>query len=315
MNIKCNEISNYWIIENYWQEFNFTFSNSLKLIKDFNNATKDYYSKLNKIYNKNIKNLSDNSKFTNDIIKDIPKIIFFQLENIKTMYEGLEKTILNYEDFINKKRDLINKLSKEFKIIEKELENQYNISNKTQKNYYNLANESEDLIIKNILTNKIIDKKYNNTENKNDINDPIFQQENTEKEKIKNNLEKTKKIENEYIINVNKAKLFEEKFLKTSNNYIQKSIEMFKESCDKLKQITIDFLILNKNAYKVPSIEIDNFLPILFSVKKGEEFEKKLKNDFTYNFSFNNIHTEPYKIKIISNNGNSFSNDLYKKDN
>ena len=170
------------------------------------------------------------------------------------MYEGLEKTILNYEDFINKKRDLINKLSKEFKIIEKELENQYNISNKTQKNYYNLANESEDLIIKNILTNKIIDKKYNNTENKNDINDPIFQQENIEKEKIKNNLEKTKKIENEYIINVNKAKLFEEKFLKTSNNYIQKSIEMFKESCDKLKQITIDFLILNKNAYKVPSI-------------------------------------------------------------
>ena len=315
MNIKCNEISNYWIIENYWQEFNFTFSNSLNLIKDFNKATKEYYSKLNKIYNKNIKNLSDNSKFTNDIIKDIPKIIFFQLENIKTMYEGLEKTILNYEDFINKKRDLINKLSKEFKIIEKELENQYNISNKTQKNYYNLANESEDLIIKNILTNKIIDKKYNNTENKNDINDPIFQQENIEKEKIKNNLEKTKKIENEYIINVNKAKLFEEKFLKTSNNYIQKSIEMFKESCDKLKQITIDFLILNKNAYKVPSIEIDNFLPILFSVKKGEEFEKKLKNDFTYNFPFNNIHTEPYKIKIISNNGNSFSNDLYKKDN
>jgi len=309
MNIKCNEMENYKIIDKYWKEFNFTFTNCINLIKDFNNVTKDYYKGLNKIYNKNIKNLSDNSKFTINIMKDIPKIIFSQLENIKTMFEGLENTILNSEKFINTKRDLINKLSKEFIIVEKELQNQYNISNKSQKNYYSLANDSEDLILKNINTNKVIDKKYSNKENKNDINDPIFQQENNEKEKIKNNLEKTKKIENEYITNVNKAKIIEEKFILTSNNYIEKTIEIFKESSDKLNQMTIDFLILNKNAYKVPSIVIDNFLPILFSMKKGEEFEKKLKNDFVDNCPLKKIELEPYKIKNILKNKNDIFND------
>ena len=309
MNIKCNEIENYQIIDKYWKEFNFTFTNCINLIKDFNYVTKDYYKGLNKIYNKNIKNLSDNSKFTINIMKDIPKIIFSQLENIKTMFEGLENTILNSEKFINTKRDLINKLSKEFIIVEKELQNQYNISNKSQKNYYSLANDSEDLILKNINTNKVIDKKYSNKENKNDINDPIFQQENNEKEKIKNNLEKTKKIENEYITNVNKAKIIEEKFILTSNNYIEKTIEIFKESSDKLNQMTIDFLILNKNAYKVPSIVIDNFLPILFSMKKGEEFEKKLKNDFVDNCPLKKIELEPYKIKNILKNKNDIFND------
>ena len=309
MNIKCNEIENYKIIDKYWKEFNFTFTNCINLIKDFNNVTKDYYKGLNKIYNKNIKNLSDNSKFTINIMKDIPKIIFSQLENIKTMFEGLENTILNSEKFINTKRDLINKLSKEFIVVEKELQNQYNISNKSQKNYYSLANDSEDLILKNINTNKVIDKKYSNKENKNDINDPIFQQENNEKEKIKNNLEKTKKIENEYITNVNKAKIIEEKFILTSNNYIEKTIEIFKESSDKLNQMTIDFLILNKNAYKVPSIVIDNFLPILFSMKKGEEFEKKLKNDFVDNCPLKKIELEPYKIKNILKNKNDIFND------
>ena len=309
MNIKCNEMENYKIIDKYWKEFNFTFTNCINLIKDFNNVTKDYYKGLNKIYNKNIKNLSDNSKFTINIMKDIPKIIFSQLENIKTMFEGLENTILNSEKFINTKRDLINKLSKEFIVVEKELQNQYNISNKSQKNYYSLANDSEDLILKNINTNKVIDKKYSNKENKNDINDPIFQQENNEKEKIKNNLEKTKKIENEYITNVNKAKIIEEKFILTSNNYIEKTIEIFKESSDKLNQMTIDFLILNKNAYKVPSIVIDNFLPILFSVKKGEEFEKKLKNDFVDNCPLKKIELEPYKIKNILKNKNDIFND------
>lgn len=309
MNIKCNEIENYKIIDKYWKEFNFTFTNCINLIKDFNYVTKDYYKGLNKIYNKNIKNLSDNSKFTINIMKDIPKIIFSQLENIKTMFEGLENTILNSEKFINTKRDLINKLSKEFIIVEKELQNQYNISNKSQKNYYSLANDSEDLILKNINTNKVIDKKYSNKENKNDINDPIFQQENNEKEKIKNNLEKTKKIENEYITNVNKAKIIEEKFILTSNNYIEKTIEIFKESSDKLNQMTIDFLILNKNAYKVPSIVIDNFLPILFSMKKGEEFEKKLKNDFVDNCPLKKIELEPYKIKNILKNKNDIFND------
>ena len=309
MNIKCNEIENYKIIDKYWKEFNFTFTNCINLIKDFNYVTKDYYKGLNKIYNKNIKNLSDNSKFTINIMKDIPKIIFSQLENIKTMFEGLENTILNSEKFINTKRDLINKLSKEFIVVEKELQNQYNISNKSQKNYYSLANDSEDLILKNINTNKVIDKKYSNKENKNDINDPIFQQENNEKEKIKNNLEKTKKIENEYITNVNKAKIIEEKFILTSNNYIEKTIEIFKESSDKLNQMTIDFLILNKNAYKVPSIVIDNFLPILFSMKKGEEFEKKLKNDFVDNCPLKKIELEPYKIKNILKNKNDIFND------
>ena len=309
MNIKCNEMENYKIIDKYWKEFNFTFTNCINLIKDFNNVTKDYYKGLNKIYNKNIKNLSDNSKFTINIMKDIPKIIFSQLENIKTMFEGLENTILNSEKFINTKRDLINKLSKEFIVVEKELQNQYNISNKSQKNYYSLANDSEDLILKNINTNKVIDKKYSNKENKNDINDPIFQQENNEKEKIKNNLEKTKKIENEYITNVNKAKIIEEKFILTSNNYIEKTIEIFKESSDKLNQMTIDFLILNKNAYKVPSIVIDNFLPILFSMKKGEEFEKKLKNDFVDNCPLKKIELEPYKIKNILKNKNDIFND------
>lgn len=309
MNIKCNEIENYKIIDKYWKEFNFTFTNCINLIKDFNYVTKDYYKGLNKIYNKNIKNLSDNSKFTINIMKDIPKIIFSQLENIKTMFEGLENTILNSEKFINTKRDLINKLSKEFIIVEKELQNQYNISNKSQKNYYSLANDSEDLILKNINTNKVIDKKYSNKENKNDINDPIFQQENNEKEKIKNNLEKTKKIENEYITNVNKAKIIEEKFILTSNNYIEKTTEIFKESSDKLNQMTIDFLILNKNAYKVPSIVIDNFLPILFSMKKGEEFEKKLKNDFVDNCPLKKIELEPYKIKNILKNKNDIFND------
>ena len=309
MNIECNEIENYKIIDKYWKEFNFTFTNCINLIKDFNNVTKDYYKGLNKIYNKNIKNLSDNSKFTINIMKDIPKIIFSQLENIKTMFEGLENTILNSEKFINTKRDLINKLSKEFIVVEKELQNQYNISNKSQKNYYSLANDSEDLILKNINTNKVIDKKYSNKENKNDINDPIFQQENNEKEKIKNNLEKTKKIENEYITNVNKAKIIEEKFILTSNNYIEKTIEIFKESSDKLNQMTIDFLILNKNAYKVPSIVIDNFLPILFSMKKGEEFEKKLKNDFVDNCPLKKIELEPYKIKNILKNKNDIFND------
>ena len=309
MNIKCNEIENYKIIDKYWKEFNFTFTNCINLIKDFNYVTKDYYKGLNKIYNKNIKNLSDNSKFTINIMKDIPKIIFSQLENIKTMFEGLENTILNSEKFINTKRDLINKLSKEFIIVEKELQNQYNISNKSQKNYYSLANDSEDLILKNINTNKVIDKKYSNKENKNDINEPIFQQENNEKEKIKNNLEKTKKIENEYITNVNKAKIIEEKFILTSNNYIEKTTEIFKESSDKLNQMTIDFLILNKNAYKVPSIVIDNFLPILFSMKKGEEFEKKLKNDFVDNCPLKKIELEPYKIKNILKNKNDIFND------
>ena len=315
MNIQCNETINYWVIDNYWKEFNSTFTNCIHLIKDFYNVTKDYYSKLNKIYNKNINNLSDNSKFTIDIIKDIPKIIFSQLENIKTMIEGLETTILNCESFINKKRDLINKLSKDFKNVEKELENQYYISNKAQIIYYNLANESENLILQNIDTTKKIDKKYNNKENDIDINDQIIQQNTKEKEKIKNSLNKTKKIENEYITNVNKAKLYEEKFLITSDNYVKTTTEIFKESCDKLKQITIDFLILNKNAYKVPSIEIDNFLPLLFSMKKSEEFEQKLKKEFTYKYPFNKINTEPYKIKSISNNISSFSNDLYKKDN
>ena len=225
------------------------------------------------------------------------------------MFEGLENTILNSEKFINTKRDLINKLSKEFIVVEKELQNQYNISNKSQKNYYSLANDSEDLILKNINTNKVIDKKYSNKENKNDINDPIFQQENNEKEKIKNNLEKTKKIENEYITNVNKAKIIEEKFILTSNNYIEKTTEIFKESSDKLNQMTIDFLILNKNAYKVQSIVIDNFLPILFSMKKGEEFEKKLKNDFVDNCPLKKIELEPYKIKNILKNKNDIFND------
>ena len=216
-------------------EIEFEYSESLKYlynqyISQFDNNKYDE-SSLNKSINTIISNLKDESELYSKHTIDI-------LDNIIKPLEGF---VMNQCEIFYELIDLMKGYDKEFKITNQKVIQKMNNFHQGEKSVEAAMNKLE--MIKNKIYSPNENEK-NNQEDENEDNNEYFEKYS---EIVKNNVEGTKILQNEYIELIKKANEERDNYIKLCNNIY-----------DKVQKLDEDFLKMMKKELKL-LVDKDNF--------------------------------------------------------
>lgn len=285
----CSELENINISVDYFNFIKDIFSDYMQYIINYKIIVSEYLKKLTIFQEKyaykllgqekdNIRNKNVQTDHIFSLTSPIPKIIDKQIENLKMSINEFDSQIEKNNKFIKEKEILSSKFQLMFEESRKDLLKKYKEIDKLRDTYNtNMAN-TEDTI------NKYLNKKDNNT---------------VTKDKMKNMIASTKKIEKEYRNLINSTKLYEETF----DSLYLSSLENFKklssDTSNQMKDSIIDFIILLKNNMKIQSLEIDMYLPDLSSLDEIKSIENIIMKSYRKNNKLIHVKPDKYKLKVF----------------
>ena len=319
-------MENFTLSLDYYNNIKNICNNFLNYIKEYKIVSKQYYQKLlslnkqNKIKIKEIiketkaKNNIDFSNFYN-FIECIFKIQDIYIENLGFFIYEIENGIqvfnnINSEQIIpicetkfeESKKELFKKETDIKKFKNEFFENMINIEKLIYNYYYINNNENKENKNKENIKNK-----KNNNDDKEDIN--LLNEE-----ELDNNINNLKKMEDLYKEQIEEGKKLENNFIKVSKFCTENVKNITNQIFEKIKHLTLNYLMSLKNNFKLPLTEIDSLLPDLINIDKSlkinELMEKKFHKDDNYRELF---IPEKYCLKVFEKNNNNFNKD--NKDN
>ena len=282
-------------------------SSFLDYIKQYQFISVEYHQKLlllNTTFKGNISDLFDKITktkldFSNifDFIITIPKIMDSHLESLLFFTEEITKQISLLED-------------KTIDQIISTCETQFNAFKK------NLANKSEEIfnIKNNFLTEmektEITIYSYYFLNPKFNLNIPEkYKNETIKEEEMDKKIIDTKEIENKYKEQINEGNNQEKKFVENSKFHSENIKKFTNELMEKIKKFVLNFLVALKNIFKLPEIEINNYLPKLIklteNIKLDEIIQKHFIKQNIENYLFN---PEIYQMRIFQKYKNKKEN-------
>ncbi len=351
MNVEWNEKKNFNSLMKNYLELDKSLKNLMNFSQDYSKIFKKFIDNINELYNKYLNEYSKQKNYYSKIIKSVNKIIYTQIEGFKPLIQGLNNSINMTKDFIFEKQNIISKINNQVNNSISDLEEKYKEVQKYRNNFEQIASEAEDSVYNyykakknnlddskenNINNHKEIKINNNNNSNNNNIeidnfflidinnNNNVLNNNNNKNNKNminENNineinielLEKMKNYEKLYKRSVNTALKYEENLLTTLNISNSNLITICEEYLEFLKNNSTEYLVHYKSFCSLIESELNNYLPFLSNYNINEEFNKIIREGSSRCFPFEKIKLKPYKLKII--NKNSFSNDLYKKQN
>ena len=279
----------------------------LDYIKQYQFISVEYHQKLlllNTTFKGNISDLFDKIAkakldFSNifDFINTIPKIMESHLESLLFFTEEITKQISLLED-------------KTIDQIISTCETQFNDFKR------NLANKSEEIInIKNnFLTEmektEITIYSYYFLNPKFNLNIPEkYKNESIKEEEMDKKILDTKEIENKYKEQINEGNNQEKKFLENSKFHSENIKKFTNELMEKIKKFVLNFLMALKNIFKLPEIEINNYLPKLIKLNENIKLDEIIQKHFIkQNIENHSFNPEIYQMKIFQKNNHKKEN-------
>ena len=282
-------------------------SSFLDYIKQYQFISVEYHQKLlllNTTFKGNISDIFDKITkakldFSNifDFINTIPKIMESHLESLLFFTEEITKQISLLED-------------KTIDQIISTCENQFNDFKK------NLANKSEEIFNtkNNFLTEmektEITIYSYYFLNPKFNLNIPEkYKNDSVKEEEMDKKIIDTKEIENKYKEQINEGNNQEKKFVENSKFHSENIKKFTNELMEKIKKFVLNFLMALKNIFKLPEIEINNYLPKLIKLNENIKLDEIIQKHFIkQNIENHSFNPEIYQMKIFQKSQNKKEN-------
>ena len=132
-------------------------------------------------------------------------------------------------------------------------------------------------------------------------------------EQVNSNIQKVKRIEEDYKYNIAIVKSIEDKYMKISKESKENIRKILCELLNGYKEFIVDCMIFLKNCYKVPLSEIDTYMNDINNMNEFEIFDKIILSSYKANKDLVNINPQKYTLKFFRQNNNEEGNDEYDK--
>ena len=269
MNFPLPEEENFKITDNYYLAIKQISEDFIRYITNFKIYSNEYIRKISAINEKfNIKNMSkiykemgyDKINMDHLILLSsiIPSIIEQQIINFDFFINGIDTKIEKFKNIYNEKSSKYLLQFKKYKEIKSELCKKYPEIEKLKVNYINNISLVEEMIHNFYIKKNFNKKRLNSTpipelkENKKEqINNNITFA--TLEEQINTNIQKVKKIEDDYKLNAAILKSIEDNYIKIANDTAQSTssvsriIQKVKNKYDNYKTLEMAKLKLFKD--------------------------------------------------------------------
>ena len=303
MNIKENatlSLKYYNFIKNISTSF-------LDYIKQYQFISIEYHQKLlllNTTFKRNISDIFDKITKTKlnfskifDFINTIPKIMDSHLE-----------TLLFFTEDITKQMDLLE--DKTIDQIISTCETQFNDFKKNLMDKSEEINNTKNNFLTEMEKTEITTYSYYYLNPKFNLNIPEkYKNESIKEEEMDKKIIDTKEIENKYKEQINEGNNQEKKFLENSKFHSENIKKFTNELMEKIKKFVLNFLMALKNIFKLPEIEINNYLPKLIKLNENIKLDEIIQKHFIKqnieNYLFN---PEIYQMKIFQKNNHKKEN-------
>ena len=325
MNKINQEQENINISDNYYNLIKQLSEDYIKYITSYKFATIDYLkklslnqekyiSKLNEIKNE-LKNI-DGSHIIS-LTSTISKIIKHQITSINLFIQGIGEKLENFEETIKTKSSQYINLITPFTDVKNELFKKYREIEKLRLSYMTNISFAEESIHKFYMrqNNKIKNnRKLSLVELENNPDSFSFE------EQVNNSIQKTKKIEEDYITNITLVKTVEKRYIDSADLSTTKARKILCEMATSLKELISDCLVFLKNLFKVPLSEVDTYINEIISLDEYNKTNNIIKSSYIKNNNLKQINPEKYTLKFFQynesnkNNINNNINSLPRKD-
>ena len=306
------EEKNINICENYYNFIKQLSEDYLKYITNYKIASTDYLKKISLNHEKFSSKLTEveeelkniNSTHIISLTSIIPKVVGQQISSINDFLNEIDEKIINFDKIIKERSIEFIECLTPFKDIKNELSKKYKEIDKLKANYMTNIELVEDTIHKYII-------KQNSKKKANSKMNLILLDKNIEfnfislEEQVNSSIQKTKKIEEEYIRSISLVKTVEKNYIDISDNTREKSRKIVCETANCLKELISDCLVFLKDSFKLPLVEIDTYLNEIVSLDEYAKFDDIIKSSYKNNNNFKQINPAKYTSKFFQQKNTS----------
>ena len=303
------EEKNINICENYYNFIKQLSEDYLKYITNYKIASIDYLKKISLNHEKYSSKLTDvdeelvniNSTHIISVTSIIPKVVEQQISGLNDFLKQIDEKIINFDKLIKVKNTEFIECVSSFKEIKNELHKKYKEIDKLKANYMTNIELAEDAIHKYYMKQ--------NTKKKTNSKLMLTLDKNTEfvsiEEQANNSIQKTKKLEEEYVKNISLVKTVEKSYIDKSEASIKKSTKIVCEITSYLKELISDCLVFLNDSFKLPLVVIDTYLNEIVSLDEYTKFDDIIKSSYKNNIIFKQINPEKYTSKFFQQKNTS----------
>ena len=319
MNLTFQEEENLNITENYFNFIKQVSEDYLKYISNYKIITGDYLKKLvlnHEKYSPRLLEAKDQLKNINSshiisLTSIIPKVVDQQIRNNEIFIKGIEEKLENFEKLIKDKNLEFIECQIPFKEIKNELVKKYTQIDKLKLNYMTNIEIVEDNIHK-FYIKKNSKKKVNSKINLIQLESNLELNTVSLEEQMNNSIQKTKKIEEDYITNITLIKTVEKKFVDVGEETKKKSRKILCEISTGLKELISDCMVFLRNSFKLPLGEIDTYLNEIVSLDEYTKFDEIINSSFKKDNDLKPINPEKYTFSFFQKNNTNNINTTNK---
>jgi hypothetical protein len=238
----------------------------------------------------------------------IPKVVEQQIINIEYFFEGIDEKLDNFEKLIKEQNLAYIDTQSTFKEIKNELIKKYKEIEKLKLSFMTNITFVEENI-----------HKFYKKKSKSQLNlSQMDSNHELDLDQINSYIQKTKKIEDEYITNISLVKNAEKSYIDIGDESKKKSRKILCQLANSLKELISDCMQLLSNSFKLPLSEIDTYLKDLISLDEYSKFDEIIQNSYQKDNKLQPINPEKYTLKFFqqknNNNNNSTNNGLEEMD-
>ena len=238
----------------------------------------------------------------------IPKVVEQQIINIEYFFEGIDEKLDNFEKLIKEQNLAYIDTQSAFKEIKNELIKKYKEIEKLKVSFMTNITFVEENI-----------HKFYKKKSKSQLNlSQMDSNHELDLDQINSYIQKTKKIEDEYITNISLVKNAEKSYIDIGDESKKKSRKILCQLANSLKELISDCMQLLSNSFKLPLSEIDTYLKDLISLDEYSKFDEIIQNSYQKDNKLKPINPEKYTLKFFqqknNNNNNSTNNGLEEMD-
>ena len=316
MNMSNEEEENLNITDKYFTFVKQLCEDYVKYIINYKIATGEYLKKIKINQEKyrpklsetveQIKNINLNHIIS--LTSIIPKVVEQQIINIEYFFEGIDEKLDNFEKLIKEQNLAYIDTQSAFKEIKNELIKKYKEIEKLKLSFMTNITFVEENI-----------HKFYKKKSKSQLNlSQMDSNHELDLDQINSYIQKTKKIEDEYITNISLVKNAEKSYIDIGDESKKKSRKILCQLANSLKELISDCMQLLSNSFKLPLSEIDTYLKDLISLDEYSKFDEIIQNSYQKDNKLQPINPEKYTLKFFqqknNNNINSTSNGLQEMD-
>ena len=325
MNFPLPEEENFKITDNYYLAIKQVSEDFIKYITNFKIYSNEYIRKISAINEKfNVKNMAKiykemgYDKINMDhlmlLSSIIPSIIEQQIINFDFFINGIDKKIEKFKKIYNEKSSNYLLQYNKYKEIRNELCKKYPEIEKLKINYINNISLVEEMIHNFYIKKNFNKKRLNSTpipelkENKKEqINNNITLV--TLEEQINTNIQKVKKIEDDYKLNTAILKSIEDNYIKIANDTKINIRKILCETLNGFKDLLLDCMVYLKNCYKLPLSEIDTYMIEIVNLDESDNFNNIIISSYTSGKKFQMAVPQKYTLKFFKKNKKNNNNE------